>query len=62
MQAALPGLKYPDITGKIIGIFYDVYNELGCGFLESLYEESLVVAFREEAHCESTGALTGLVS
>ena len=47
MQAALPGLKYPDITGKIIGIFYDVYNELGCGFLESLYEESLLVAFRE---------------
>ena len=30
--------------------------------LKSLYEESLVVAFREEAHCESTGALTGLVS
>lgn len=27
--------------------FYDVYNELGYGFLESVYEESLVIALRE---------------
>jgi len=37
-------LKHADITEKIIGIFYDVYNELGYGFLESVYEESLVIA------------------
>ena len=47
MQAAQPGLKYADVTGKIIGIFYDVYNELGYGFLESVYEESLVIALRQ---------------
>ena len=40
-------LKHADLTDKIIGVFYDVYNELGYGFLESVYEESLVIALRE---------------
>ncbi len=30
---------------KIIGIFFDVYNELGHGFLESVYGQSLEFAF-----------------
>ena len=30
------GLKYRDLTQEIIGIFYEVYNELGHGFLESV--------------------------
>src|SRR5437588_6055765 len=47
MQTAQPGLKYADVTEKIIGIFYDVYNELGHGFLESVYEESWVIALRQ---------------
>jgi GxxExxY protein len=41
------GLKHGELTEKIIGIFYDVYNELGYGFLESVYEESLAIALRE---------------
>ena len=41
------GLKHSDLTEKIIGIFYDVYNELGHGFLESTYAEALVVALVE---------------
>jgi GxxExxY protein len=32
---------------KIIGIFYYVYNELGYGFLECVYEESLVIALHQ---------------
>jgi GxxExxY protein len=28
-------------------VFYDVYNELGCGFLEAVYVEALTVALRE---------------
>jgi GxxExxY protein len=40
-------LKHVDVTEKIIGIFYDVYNELGYGFLECVYEESLVIALRQ---------------
>jgi len=37
-------LKHADVTGRIIGVFYDVYNELGHGFLECVYEESLAIA------------------
>jgi PD-(D/E)XK nuclease superfamily len=33
-------LKHSDLTDKIIGVFYDVYNELGYGFLEPVYEEA----------------------
>jgi GxxExxY protein len=47
MQMAQPGLKYADVTDKIIGIFYDLYNELGYGFFESVYEEAMVIALRE---------------
>lgn len=25
-------MKHEDITGKVIGAFYEVYNRLGCGF------------------------------
>jgi GxxExxY protein len=47
MTTPLPGLKHSELTEKIIGIFYDVYNELGHGFLESTYAEALVVALEE---------------
>jgi GxxExxY protein len=40
-------LKHSELTEKIIRVFYDVYNELGHGFLESTYAESLTVALRE---------------
>jgi GxxExxY protein len=46
-MGAETGLKHGDLTEKIIGIFYDVYNELGYGFLECVYEESLVIALHE---------------
>ena len=35
------GLKHGELTDRIIGVFYDVYNELGYGFLESVYRESM---------------------
>lgn len=41
------GFKYAELTEKIIGIFFDVYNELGHGFLESVYEEAFSVALAE---------------
>jgi GxxExxY protein len=40
-------VKLGGTTEKIIGVFYDVYNELGHGFLESVYEGSMVIALRE---------------
>ena len=33
--------KHTDITEQIIGAFYDVYNKLGYGFLEKVYENAL---------------------
>jgi len=41
-------LKHSILTDKIIGTFYEVYNELGFGFLESVYENSLMIALREK--------------
>src|SRR6266446_8651960 len=38
------GFKHQEITEKIIGVFYEVYNELGHGFLESVYEKSFEIA------------------
>ena len=40
------GYKHEELTGKIIKIFYEVYNELGYGFLESVYEKVMVIALR----------------
>ena len=36
-----------ELTERIIGVFYSVYNELGAGFLESVYENAMVLALRE---------------
>ena len=40
-------LKHRELTKKIIGVFYEVYNELGHGFLESVYQKSLILALNE---------------
>jgi GxxExxY protein len=47
MSGTQSHLMHAELTEKLIGIFYDVYNELGYGFLESVYEESLVIAIRQ---------------
>ena len=41
-------LKHGLITDQILRVFYDVYNELGHGFLESVYHRSLVLALKEK--------------
>jgi GxxExxY protein len=41
------GLKHGDLTDHAIGVFYNVYNELGHGFLEAVYEEAMAVALVE---------------
>jgi GxxExxY protein len=38
---------HEELTEKIIGVFFDVYNELGYGFLESVYEQGMVVALED---------------
>jgi GxxExxY protein len=47
-------LLHGELTEKIIGIFYAVYNELGGGFLESVYRNAMVLALRQSGlSCEA---------
>lgn len=41
-------MQHADLTEKIIGCAYDVYNTLGAGFLESVYEQSLLIELRAQ--------------
>jgi len=41
MKTEQSKLLYAELTEKIIGIYYDVYNELGHGFLESVYSNAM---------------------
>jgi GxxExxY protein len=38
--------KHQDITEKIIKAFYNVYNTLGFGFLEKVYENALMIELK----------------
>ena len=39
--------KNRDLTEKIIKIFYKVYNNLGYGFLEKVYENAMMIEFNK---------------
>jgi GxxExxY protein len=41
MTAKRTELLFRELTHEIIGAFYTVYNELGYGFLESVYVNAL---------------------
>lgn len=38
--------KYQDITEKIIRAYYNVYNTLGYGFLEKVYENAMMIELK----------------
>lgn len=40
--------KYKELTEKIIKIFYRVYNKLGYGFLEKVYEKAMMIECKKE--------------
>ena len=44
----MANLLHGELTEKIIGAFYQVYNELGYGFLEKVYEQALLILFAED--------------
>jgi GxxExxY protein len=47
-------ILYQDKTEKIIQAFYKVYNTLGYGFLEKVYQNSLLIELRSMGfHCEN---------
>ena len=39
---------HDELTSRIISVAIDVHRELGPGFLESIYEEAMVVALAEQ--------------
>lgn len=41
-------ILYKDESYKIVGAAMNVYNALGCGFLESVYQEALAIEFKRE--------------
>jgi hypothetical protein len=50
-------LLYADITDKIIACAYDVYNKLGFGFSEKVYENSMMIKLAQKKHhCNPTGS------
>ena len=40
-------MKHRELTEKLIRIFFNIYNELGHGFLESVYEQAFAVSLAE---------------
>ncbi|MCP5101505.1 MAG: GxxExxY protein [Chloroflexi bacterium] len=40
-------MKYAELSEKIIGCAYRVYNEMGFGFLESVYEKCLMIELKK---------------
>ena len=45
-------LLYQELTDTILKCFYKVYNELGYGFLEKVYENALIIELQNNSlHC-----------
>ena len=40
-------LLYEDESYQILGACFEVYKQMGCGFLESVYHECLILEFTE---------------
>ncbi len=48
MNADDQDFKQNELTEKIIAIFYKVYNKLGYGFLEKVYENAMMIELKKE--------------
>ncbi len=46
MNSDFQNFKHKALTEQIINIFYKVYNTLGYGFLEKLYESAMMIEFK----------------
>ena len=40
-------MEYSELTERIIGCAYRVYNKMGFGFLESIYEKCMLIELRK---------------
>jgi len=48
MNADNQDFKHKELTEKIIKVFYKVYNKLGYGFLEKVYENAMMLELKKE--------------
>jgi len=48
MNTNQENIIYKELSYKIVGLAMEVYNELGYGFLEKVYENSMMVLFERE--------------
>ena len=48
MDTDYQDIKCKELTEKIINIFFRVYNKLGYGFLEKVYENAMMVELKKE--------------
>ena len=52
-------MEYSELTEKIIGCAYSVYNKMGFGYLESVYEKCMLIELRKAGlKIESQKSLT----
>lgn len=52
-------MEYKELTEKIIGCSYRVYNRMGFGFLESVYEKCMLIELRKAGlNAESQKSIT----
>lgn len=53
-QGSADTLEHKELTEKIIGCAYRVYNRMGYGFLESVYQKCMMIELRKAGlHAES---------
>ena len=46
----MKNFPHQELTKKIIGIYYDVYNELGYGFLERVYQNAMHIELTKRGY------------
>jgi GxxExxY protein len=56
MNADYQDFKHKELTEQVLKVFYRVYNKLGYGFLERVYENAMMIELKKEgipAVCQS---------
>ena len=46
----MKNFPHQELTKEIIGIYYDVYNELGYGFLERVYQNAMLIELKKKGY------------
>ncbi len=47
VKKIIDDLVYPELSFKIVGCAFEVYNELGFGHSEKIYQRALAIAFKK---------------